>query len=175
MVLDPIFLLTPEYWQKEFWLVKTQEKYVLLYNIQHSKNAYKLAHFIAKIIWGRVIEITWDILLFNSNKDILHNAGPVDFLQLVYDSEFIISTSFHGVAFAILFEKQFFVLNMNENANRVTDLLKLISLEERYIWETENIEDLYKKEQIDYNQVKEKLNILRRKSIDFLLRNLSDK
>lgn len=173
VVLDPIFLLPLNYWQEKFKLVKTPLKHIVLYNIQHSQNAYKLAHFMAHILWSQVIEITGDIILFNFKKWIQDNAGPHDFLQLIYTSEFVVSTSFHGVAFAILFEKQFFSLGMKDNEDRVKDLLTMLWLKERYLWEKDDIYKVYRKPKIDYTLVRKKLNIMRKKSEDFLLKSLS--
>ena len=57
----------------------------------------------------------------------------------IKNSDFIITDSFHGLALSIIFNKQFFVFCASEKKfTRLRSLLKLLSLEDRYI---ESIED----------------------------------
>ena len=57
--------------------------------------------------------------------------GPIDFITYIKNAEFIISNSFHGTAFSIIFEKQFVVINRKENINQIlgemrSDLVRFI-------------------------------------------------
>lgn len=60
--------------------------------------------------------------------------GPLEFLDLVKNAEFIISNSFHATAFSIIFHKEFCVVKRKENINtRMIDLLKEVGLEDRMV------------------------------------------
>ena len=48
---------------------------------------------------------------------------------MVYHSQFNITNSFHAVAFSLIFEKQFIVINRQEAINtRMRDLLQIVKL-----------------------------------------------
>lgn len=60
--------------------------------------------------------------------------GPLDWLSRMYNSEFIITDSFHGVAFSILFRKKFIVLcSEPQKFTRITSLLEMLNLYDRYV------------------------------------------
>ncbi|MBR5781895.1 MAG: polysaccharide pyruvyl transferase family protein [Bacteroidales bacterium] len=77
--------------------------------------------------------------------------GPRHWLTRIKNSDYIITDSFHGLALSIIFNKQFFVFCASETKfTRLRSLLKLLSLEERYI---ESIEDFEKRKDILLNPI----------------------
>lgn len=88
--------------------------------------------------------------------------GPRKWLTRIKNSDYIITDSFHGVAFSLLFNKQFFVFcASSKKFTRIRSLLKLCSLEERYI---ESVEDFEQRKNaliapIDYTSVNARLQI----------------
>lgn len=91
------------------------------------------------------------------------------------NADFIFTDSFHGCAFSIIFKKQFIVWgNEHRGIERVESLLTLLSVQERLIRSMDDYENkkimLYK--QIDYNKVDVKLDLERKRSLDFLSSNL---
>jgi hypothetical protein len=68
----------------------------------------------------------------------------------------VLSNSFHGTAFSIIFEKEFYVFSLNKYKinSRMTDLLSLLELEKRHISSKDEIIN----EVIDYNRVYALLN-----------------
>lgn len=95
-------------------------------------------------------------------------------LQGFKDSEFIVTDSFHGVAFSILFNKPFIAIgNKYRGVARFTSILKMFGLEGRLI---SSINDLDKKivnEVIDYDKVNTILEDKREMAIFFLNKHLS--
>ena len=64
----------------------------------------------------------------------MKNAGPLEFLTMIYQSKVVISNSFHATVFSLIFHKEFYVIKRNEDINiRMMDLLKLVGLEDRLI------------------------------------------
>jgi hypothetical protein len=95
-------------------------------------------------------------------------AQPVEYwLRGFYDGEFIITDSFHGCVFAIIFRKPFAVVgNKARGLSRFESLLGTLGLGDRMI---NNIED-YKNlsASIDYDLVHQKLNKFRETSNKYL-------
>ena len=72
--------------------------------------------------------------------------GPRHWLTRIKNSDYIITDSFHGLAFSLIFNKQFFVFCASKQKfTRLRSLLKLLSLEDRYI---ESIEDFENRKDI---------------------------
>ena len=62
------------------------------------------------------------------------NAGPCEFLQLIHDASFVITSSFHGVAFSVNFSKPFIAIVKNNLADsRILGFLKQINLDDRAV------------------------------------------
>lgn len=97
-----------------------------------------------------------------------------NWLKSIRDASFIVTDSFHGVSFCIIFEKQFiYIPGLAERANRIMDLLALLGLESRMFKDVDRV----RKERrwltpIDYNDVKKKLAALRNDSLNFLKTSL---
>lgn len=98
-----------------------------------------------------------------------------EWLSLIKHSEFVITTSFHGVVFCLLYHKPFYaVLLSNEYSkgnDRIVSLLKSVGLNNRIVSSDSDINSV-KAANISWEDVDAKLSELRKKSIDFLNREL---
>lgn len=94
-------------------------------------------------------------------------------LKGFYDAKFVLTDSFHGMAFSIIFEKPFLViLNKQRGATRFLSLLSSLGLENRLIESVEDFNiDLLNKD-IDYETIRKKLFVLVDKSKEFLIDSL---
>lgn len=155
VVLDPVFLLSRREWEV---LLKPserkREKYLLVYDFDNSEYIEKLAKRLSK-------KNQWKIYSIQKSKyadRVFWKSGPLEFLELIDNAEFIISNSFHATAFSLIFNKQFVVVNRKEGINtRMKDLLSIVNLENRMLYEGK--EEIFL---IDYKEV----NILLKNKID---------
>lgn len=104
-------------------------------------------------------------------------AGPREFLELVLNAKYVLTDSFHGTIFSINFEKQFLCFDHsnaseNEEATRMTSILGKLGLEERFAPDRAVMKAILQK-QIDYAEVKEKLEQQRRQSLAYLSQSLA--
>lgn len=96
-------------------------------------------------------------------------------LRAFMDAEYVITDSFHGTAFAIIFNKPFIsIVNKRRGASRFYSLLKTFGLENRAISEEDSIDLNLIKEQIDFTKVNKILFDEREKSMRFLKEVLND-
>ena len=100
---------------------------------------------------------------------------PVEsWLRAFYDSEFIVTDSFHACVFSILFHKQFLVIgNPERGLARIHSLLSMFGLEDRLTFDTSL--DVNKIEMNNYGKVDEIFHQLRTDSIAFLSESLTSK
>ncbi|PRY88367.1 polysaccharide pyruvyl transferase family protein [Mongoliibacter ruber] len=91
------------------------------------------------------------------------------------NAEFVITDSFHGTAFSVIFNKPFLaIINEKRGASRFYSLLKTFGLENRLI--TENSSNFLEvaKTEIDFSDVNKILELEKEKSIRFLNDILND-
>jgi hypothetical protein len=89
------------------------------------------------------------------------------------DADFVVTDSFHGTVFSIIFEKPFItVVNESRGIARFKSLLKMFDLEHRLISNYEEINSQLLKEKIDYSKINAILKEEQRKSLNFLTKNL---
>ncbi|MCD2448855.1 polysaccharide pyruvyl transferase family protein [Methylicorpusculum oleiharenae] len=85
------------------------------------------------------------------------------------DAEFIITDSFHGTAFSILFNKPFLALgNESRGSARFNSLLKIFGLENRLINSLQELTDEQIKESINWVHVNKVLNERKAEAVRFL-------
>lgn len=139
VVLDPVFLLDKEYWIRISVKPKFT-KYVLCYYMPGDASAEKeirrLAKFVSKKHNLKIINIgkrETSRLKFWENNQL--GVGPREFLGLFENADCVITNSFHGTAFSVIFNKKFYsVINSSIKkgnlSSRMVDLLKNLGMNE---------------------------------------------
>lgn len=149
-VLDPVFLLSSEEWNRIGDEITFEEPYIFLYD-------FDLDETLGQSIRRYATENRLRIYSYLPNKYCdrsFADYGPKTFISLVKNANLVISNSFHATAFSLIFEKEFWVLRRKENINtRMEDLLNMVGLKERMLVGKMISDDMY----IDYNCVRENL------------------
>lgn len=108
---------------------------------------------------------------FTSRKELLSNLSryqypPVSqWLKSFHDAEFVVTDSFHGTVFAILFHKPFITIgNSRRGLARFTSLLSLFNLEDRLVTAEGDVNPELLKSDIDWVRVDERLRSERARS-----------
>ena len=147
-VLDPVFLLDKYQWEKLTYPINKNEKYIFVYDFDGNNLIKDIAMKIAK---EKNLKI-YTVFKSSYSDKVIKCMGPIDFISYIKNAEFIISNSFHGTAFSIIFEKQFAVVNRKEAINtRMRDLLNILNIKNRLISENYDFNSVIK--EIDYTEV----------------------
>lgn len=162
IVCDPVFLIPKTEWEKHLPLLYEKKPYVLCYNLLNDPVCEKMAKLIAKQRNISIVEVTGSIK-FKIRKSVKQSLSPFEFISYIRNAEMVVTSSFHGTAFSILFNKQFYSVGLGHNSGRVVDLLERLGLSDRYLEET--TEDI---RIVDYNIVDEKLSDMIKSSMDYL-------
>lgn len=91
----------------------------------------------------------------------------MEFLSLIYSAKYVISCSFHATAFALIFNKPFFVFYQKNNISRMADLLKEVRLE---FCLNPQILDI----NFNWQEVNHHIELLKEKSKSFLREHIND-
>lgn len=103
-----------------------------------------------------------------SNRTIHSEISVEDFLSYIKYASYVLTNSFHGLAFSLLFEKNFNVTLAPGKQTRCVSLLEQIGLMSRFV---EN-QDRISWDTIDYDIVKRRLDEIRQDSVNFLKNNI---
>ncbi len=167
-VLDPTLLLKNDFWETKIGRQKTIEKYILIYSVRDNEEILRIANKISKKTGFKILEIKNSQYYIKKNS-IPFGISPFEFVTYFKYASFIVTSSFHGTAFSIIFKKDFYTVRMKDGHNtRSESLLNDLNLSDRMVDDTSEI-DLKK---IDYNNTLFKLNELQTNSFDFLSSSL---
>lgn len=125
--IDPTFLLTSEEWKAFEHKYDFHSPYILVYAIYWDKSLNKELKELHKRTGVKILSIQSGVRSIYANEVIM-DAGPSEFLWLVDNAEAVITSSFHGTAFSIIFNKRFYSVNNPMSPSRITSLLNLLEV-----------------------------------------------
>lgn len=168
LVCDPTMLLDKSEWDKIIPRIDLRKKYILVYSINPNIKLMSRAYEIAQKTGFEIRYISMNISDYYKIKNVVfaYNPTPMEFLLLIKNSEYVLTNSFHGTVFSILFNKEFEVevdYGTYKN-NRIQELLQNVDLENRVIKESKG----FSQSDIEWEKVKLKVKDMQLKSIDFL-------
>lgn len=134
-VIDPVLLLTKEEWDR--LLRRTppvvKEPYLLVYAFDVGEDIYNLARRIAAQRGLRLVSVGYSRNEALSDMLQLTDCGPMEFLRLVRNADFVCTSSFHGEAFSIIFQRNFYCVGHPEYSLRNISLLREMRLTDRLV------------------------------------------
>ena len=172
-VLDPTMLLSKDDYFKLFKSNSAEvQPYIFSYILDTDCKKSLLVHEIANKLGLPIKEGNPKIDYRKVTKRTLNSAifPPVEnWLSGLANASFVITDSFHGTAFSILFNKKFGVFgNEGRGIKRQESILKLFGLSNRVIHLDAPIEVTNILEDINYSNVNKIIDYYRKESLDFL-------
>lgn len=166
-LVDPTLMLEKREWVEIASPRLVKEPYLilmLLYNEDNHTTEY--ARKLADEKGLKLVKISWEMKKPPMVDQLFTHRSPADFLSLFHHADFVVTNSFHGLAFSINLEKQFIVVPRNEFNSRIESLLKLTGLENRLVSVETQLS--VASEQIDYQPVRAQLMIERKRAEEFI-------
>lgn len=153
-ILDPTFWISEKHWSQLAGDIPIiQGNYVAAYGFELSNKVQSLIDAAQKIYSLPVIGLD-AARLFRYDKT-YNCGGPKEFLNIIKFSKVVITGSFHGTAFSIIFRKNFFVLPHSLRNSRIQSLLETMHLNDRLLYsDPEGYFDAIKRQKsIDYESI----------------------
>lgn len=138
-VMDPVFLQTRQQWLEIAKRPRIQGPYILCYQVQSNKRMQEVADRLKKQTGYPVVAICNSEIRHIRADYSLHDVSPEEFLGLYNGAAVVVSASFHGTAFGLLFGKPTYGLIRSTHANRIREILTLFGLERFCIGKTDPI------------------------------------
>lgn len=132
---DPVFLLSREEWDlianrsKRF----IKNKYILVYALYYMFDPYpellSIIDYVQHTLGYQVIYLNGRKEdAFRKNSKVLKSEGPEDFINLIRNAEIVITSSFHGTAFSLIYNKPLMSIVHNEDNSdsRISSILNIV-------------------------------------------------
>lgn len=167
-VLDPVFLLNKDDWSIISESLKIDYPFILLYALSPTANLKFIIKYIREALNLPVVCIGLEPFNRYKADEYLVNVSPENFIWLFSKATFIITSSFHGTAFSIIFEKRFCCVAQKNRSSRLRDLLNDLDLHLHLVEDCDvsKINDTL--QSINYELVNKTLNIQIQESNTFL-------
>lgn len=166
--LDPTLLLTADEWST---YINTDDNcfgdYILNYVVSSDNEERKIVEYISKTEKLKVIDFELKNNRKNSNYVHIPEASPLEFIKLIKNAKYVVTTSFHATVFSIIFKKKFIVVPHKKTGMRVRNLLFDLKLNDRIVYNLESLSNTYLNE-IKYAEVEKILDKKRKESIEWL-------
>lgn len=177
-IADPTFIYNAEEWRN---IVKNaitiKKKYILIHFLDEpNQTAVESISWLSEHLDLDIVAIGYKYNVFDNLKRYSFlDGGPLEYVSLIDQAEFVLTDSFHSVLFSINFGKRFFIFDrqytVTNQSSRICDLLKRFDLENRFIKKI----DIFKKECLD--NISEKTDNLleneRMKIRDYIKKSIS--
>jgi len=170
--IDPVFLLDKAIWN-ELAEGPQFKNYLLIYSLENNEEMISFAK-----VYAKKNNLT-PVIIMDTKKKTLYGCrvvsfcSPNEFLGLFNNASAIVTNSFHGTSFSILFEKkEFFVfLQKSKNApnDRLLDLLDSCKLTNRIV------NNDFVNSKIDYSDAQNYINNEKEKAKKYFLNIVSGK
>lgn len=162
LVLDPTLLLNKEDYGKVCNDVPRKEKHIFVYSLVVSEEVLAVAEKVAETI-------DLPIIVKQAGSKVKKEDTIEDWFAEFRDADYVVTDSFHGMVFSIIFNKPFaIVMNPSGGNDRYISLLSQLGLMERIV--NAELQPVFSA--IDWSDVNHRLTELRKASFEFLKTNL---
>lgn len=128
LVLDPVFLLSKDEWSKRCnEQLKLPKKYIFVYSMEVSPVLENAVSTIKEETGLPVIIVRGGGKPGRIEGKEDGTCGPEEFLRYMRDAELVITNSFHGTAFSLIFEKKFICVAHSTRNARLENIMSIIN------------------------------------------------
>lgn len=172
IVSDPTMLLSKEYWS-EFAQgdIKIQEPYILVYLMSKYEEYEDIIIEYAAKHHLKIALVCFSDIKRKKVDYYLRGLTPSEFLNYIKNASIVMTNSFHGTVFSIIFNKDFYSLYFSKNPTRVENLLKKFELEDRIVRE---YNDVQKVSAINKEKVDKKYEEISQESRDWFINAIEE-
>ena len=167
VTLDPTLLIDEKYYlrlieSRDFKL--PDQEYIFCYILDKNERKQQLVSCVES-------QLNLNSIYFHAQTlSYVQPVRPVEeWLLYIKNAKYVLTDSFHGCVFSIIFKKPFYVYgNDNRGKARFDNLLSIFSLQDRYIDDKTLLNELNLTARIYWNHVEKVLASERTKSMDFI-------
>ncbi len=133
LVVDPVFLITDCWNSRCNEKLSLPEKYIFVYSMENTD-------VMKNTVLGVKTKYSLPLIFVSGNNDYSvsfgsadKSCGPEEFLRYIRDAEIVVTNSFHGTAFSIIFEKEFICVAHSGRNVRLENIMEMIDEKDKLI------------------------------------------
>lgn len=170
-VVDPSLLLTSNEWDKYIDDKPiVSGKYIFFYGVNREEKIWNMLCAAKKKIGAKIVGFPGLLPAQYRFDEYIYNGGPLQFINLIKYAQVVVTSSFHGLAFAVNYNKPFVLVKFGERMERMNSLARLLDAEDRIAnSEIEICEILAKSMDGDFQT---KLQLSRERSLTWVRNNI---
>ncbi len=139
VVCDPTFLLMNKIGEYDkiakSSLINIQDEYILVYALEPSQKMDNILKKIKNRYAYNTIAIHPMNVCYCEVDNFVQNAGPEDFLKLVKNAKMVVTNSFHGLAFSLIYGKETISITHTLLGARQKQIYQLLDIGAEYLEE----------------------------------------
>ncbi len=173
-ILDPTLMLDQKEWDalcEPTGLEGTD--YIFVYQLHHNKEMEDYITRIQKETGLPVYRAHPSIFYALKPGHFIHLPTPGQFLSYIKNAKYMVTDSFHGTVFSIIFNKQFIDIIPELTGTRIYSLLEMINQENRILKDMNDFSWMDK--MIDYTYVNKIIEAKKKETLDALVSSLNEK
>lgn len=169
-VLDPTLLLSCQEWNQ--YIAKDpilEGDYVLFYGVNSDDNTWRIISEVKTLLRCKIVGYPGPLRPnYKFDKYIL-DGGPMEFVNLIRNAAAVVTSSYHGLAFSINYNKKFILLNNSQRGERMTSLVRLLGADNHIASSPEDVSRILR---LNTGDIEKKLNQARNLSLNWIDNNL---
>lgn len=171
VVLDPTLLLKREDYEEIKVKSPIKEPYILVYMIERNPQVIRLANKLSIALGMPIIQRRPSPGLVNELPP-FYREDTGEFIGLIESASYVITNSFHGTVFSIIYGRPFMSMLHSDTGSRTVDLLNALNLQSHLLYDLEQFND-FKLLQIENpDQLRKRIDELQKDSREFLKKSL---
>ncbi len=166
--VDPTLLLSSKQWLNVADNSNSpipSKEYILVYGLEQNSDLIEIVNKLSEITKLKVVHFG-KRSTYNNELLKMYTQGPSSFIQAFNNAEYVITNSFHGTVFSVIFKKQFINIPHKDNNSRMDELLTYLNLKDRVVDDIVNIDRIFN--EINYEEIDNLVDKRVKESNDYL-------
>lgn len=165
-IIDPTLCVSGDFWRKYSGARKIKNDYILIYNLNRSKEFDKYAKELSRRTGLKLVRLcTRYDQFYRTGRSVLI-PEVLDFVSLIDNAKFVLTDSFHATAFSLNLHTEPICIYPKEFGGRLENILKITGQTQRHVANYRDFDVI--KRSVDFNQVDKVLNAERKKARLFI-------
>ncbi len=162
--IDPTLLIDEKDYRPIESNIVFNEPFIFVYGFETNSDIIAAVNMAIAKYNCRVINGSPSRIKLPREVEKIQNYDPSQFLIFIKNAECVVTNSFHGTTFSIIYKKRFITVPHSTRGDRMTEILEKLDLKCN-LWGSN---EFSLEEDIDYTNIYSKLHFLREQSIEYL-------
>lgn len=165
-LIDPTLCLDADFWRRYAKPIKIKDEYILIYNLNRSKEFDRYALELAKRTGLKLVRLCtrYDQFYRVGKSVLVPEVG--EFISLIDNAKYVLTDSFHATAFSMNMNTEPICIYPDEFGCRLADFLELVESEQRHVKNYGDFDVINRK--VDFERVNDILKQERKRASSFI-------